>query len=144
MDNTSRTVHSWRPMTHEEIIRFLQRHSHGRLGLCVEDEPYVVPVAYAYSKGAIYFHTAKHGKKVDLMRQNSKVCFEIDEWHEAWASVICYGKVTLDDSLEAKGKGFELLTGQRLADERIGKAAVYIGTIGIEEIPGRCSIDFPF
>ena len=144
MENTVRTAHQWRQFNHGEMERFMQEHSHGRLGLCIEGEPYVVPVAYRYSEGAIYFHTGKHGKKLDFMKKNNKVCFEVDEWQKGWASVLSYGRITLRDDFEAKKKGFELLTGQSLLEDQISKAPVYIGTICIEEMTGRCSVDFQF
>jgi len=139
-----RTVHEWRELTKEETERLLGKHSHGRLGLCVEGEPYVVPVAYRYSEGAIYFHSPKRGKKLDTMKKNNRVCFEIDEWQKAWASVICYGSVALQDDFEAKRKGLELLAQQAISEERIESAPVYIGIIDIDEITGRCSTDFRF
>jgi len=131
-----RTVHQWRELTQNEIRRLLVQYSHGRLGLSVNDEPYIVPVAYVYSEGAIYFHTRKEGKKVDFIRKNNRVCFEVDEWQKAWASVICHGRVTLHDDLKTKRKGFELLAGRTLAKDQIKNAPAYIGIINIEEMTG--------
>ena len=52
------------------------------LGLAVNDEPYVVPMNYGYthenSKMVIYLHSAVRGKKLDMIRANPKVFFEID------------------------------------------------------------------
>jgi len=48
-------------------------------------EPYVLPLNYGYSKGAIYIHCAPVGKKLDLIKDNPKVAFE----------------VTIDDSLKS-------------------------------------------
>ena len=139
-----RPVHESRELTRGEIDFFLKKQLHGRLGLCVEGEPYVVPVSYIYSEGAIYFHAAKQGKKIDFIEKNNRVCFEVDEWQKGWVSVICYGKITLRDDFEAKKRGFKLLMGFDLAEERIKGASVYIGTIDIEEMTGRCSVDFEF
>ncbi|MGB2855825.1 MAG: pyridoxamine 5'-phosphate oxidase family protein [Dehalococcoidia bacterium] len=139
-----RTVHQWRELTKEEIEHLLTKHSHGRLGLCVENEPYIVPVAYKYFEGAIYFHSAKRGKKLDFIKKNNRVCFEIDEWQKAWASVICSGRAALHDDFESKRKGFELLAQQAMPEERIRSADAYIGTIDIEQMTGRCSTDYEF
>jgi hypothetical protein len=139
-----RPIHQTRELTRNEMERFLKKKFHGRLGLCVENEPYVVPVSYRYSEGQIYFHTAINGKKIDFMNKNDRICFESDEWEEGWASVICYGKVTLRDDLETKKYAFKLLTGQDLPEERIKHARIYIGIIDIEEMTGRCSTDFKF
>ena len=139
-----RPAHKWRELTQKEIEVFLIKHSHGRIGLCVEGGPYVVPIAYKYSGGRIYFRTAKGGKKIDFICKNNRICFEVDEWEKAGASVICYGRITLRDDFEAKKQGFELLTGQTIPEDRIRSARVYIGTIDIEETTGRCSVDFEF
>jgi len=141
----ARAAHrQWRELTQDEMERFLKEHSHGRLGLCVEDEPYVVPVAYKCDEGKIYFHSEKEGKKVDFIRKNNRVCFEVDEWLQGWASVMCYGHVALRDDFETKEKCFQLLMGQELPEERIRNTNVYIGIIEIEEMTGRASIDFKF
>ncbi len=49
-----------------------------RLGLCDGGRPYVVPVSFGFDDGALYFHTAPDGRKIDIMRRNPRVCFEVD------------------------------------------------------------------
>ena len=52
------------------------------LGLAVDNEPYVVPMNYGYTmedgKLTLYLHSALRGKKLDMMRTNPRVFFEID------------------------------------------------------------------
>ena len=52
------------------------------LGLAVDNEPYVVPMNYGYTmedgKLTLYLHSAPRGKKLDMIRANSRVFFEID------------------------------------------------------------------
>ena len=52
------------------------------LGLAVDNEPYVVPMNYGYTmedgKLRLYLHSALRGKKLDMMRTNPRVFFEID------------------------------------------------------------------
>ena len=52
------------------------------LGLAVDNEPYVVPMNYGYcyedGKLVLYLHSAVRGKKLDMIRQNPKVFFELD------------------------------------------------------------------
>jgi len=133
-----------RELSQGETERFLGEHSYGRLGLCLENEPYVVPVAYGYEQGRVYFHSARQGKKLDFIKKNNKVCFEVDEWQKGWASIICYGRVILRDDVEAKKKCFTLLTGQEINEEHLRDMRVCIGIIEVEEMSGRCSIDFKF
>ena len=52
------------------------------LGLSVNDEPYVVPMNYGYTmengKLVLYLHSALRGKKLDMLRANPRVFFEMD------------------------------------------------------------------
>ena len=52
------------------------------LGMCVDNEPYVVPMNYGYTmeegKLALYLHSAVQGKKLDMIRANSRVFIEMD------------------------------------------------------------------
>ena len=52
------------------------------LGLCVNNEPYVVPMNYGWTreggKLVIYLHSAVRGRKLDMLQANPKVFFELD------------------------------------------------------------------
>jgi len=63
-----------------EVMGAFLRESHvGRLGTVARDGyPMVKPLNFVYHDGKIYFHSAKEGEKIENIRQNSKVCFEID------------------------------------------------------------------
>ena len=49
-----------------------------RLGLSDENKPYVVPMNFGYKNNRLYFHCAKEGRKLDIIRKNPEVCFEFD------------------------------------------------------------------
>lgn len=78
----------------------------GRLASCAKDLPYVVPVQYALSQGLIYSFSMP-GRKIDNMRENPKVCLQVDELqdHRHWKSVIIEGGFrelfTVDDRQQA-------------------------------------------
>ena len=59
----------------DEIIRGAQV---CRLAMIDGDEPYLVPLSFGYDGRAIYFHSAVEGRKVEALRRNARVCFEID------------------------------------------------------------------
>jgi hypothetical protein len=61
-----------------EIDVVLRRGRIGRLACSANDRPYVVPITYAYDGGAIYGCTMP-GRKVDVMREQPLVCFEVEE-----------------------------------------------------------------
>lgn len=75
-----------------EIIDLLERQVIGRLGCHADGETYVVPVNYVYRNNAIYAHSGS-GKKLDMMRKNPNVCFQVDEISDTfrWKSVIVWG-----------------------------------------------------
>ena len=51
----------------------------GRLATVGEDGyPYITPVNYVYFRGAVYFHCAKSGEKLDNIGRENRVCFAVD------------------------------------------------------------------
>jgi hypothetical protein len=87
-------------MTSEEIEQFLVCTRVGRLGIAMENKPYVVPVGFACSQGKLFFHTCSKGLKMNLLRKNSNVCFEVDEALSdatMFKSVILFGTVEIID-----------------------------------------------
>lgn len=80
-------------MTAEECRDFLTRIHFGRLGCSLDDEPYVVPIYFAYQPDHLYAFSAV-GQKIEWMRANPKVCVEADEVtdHFHWTSVIVRGR----------------------------------------------------
>ena len=79
-------------MTPEEIDATLRRHRVGRIGCSANDRPYVVPMNYAYD-GTYVYGCSLPGRKVDVMREQPLVCFEVDEIERAstWRCVIAEG-----------------------------------------------------
>lgn len=92
-----------------------------RLAMSENDRPYIVPLCFGYEDNALYFHSAREGKKVDMLRKNSKVCFELDTDHEIvsdespckwtmkYRSVIGNGKASLIHDPEAKRQAFDII-----------------------------------
>jgi len=83
-----------RELDRDEIEAFLLGQRIARLGCHAGGETYVVPVIYAYGDGAIVTVT-QEGRKVAMLRENPRVCVEIDEYDTdgrgSWRSVIAYG-----------------------------------------------------
>ena len=82
-------------LSQDEIEALLRRRRIGRIGYCLEDRPYVVPVSYAYDGSAAYVFSGP-GRKIDAMRVQPRVCFEVDDIAESagavdWRSVIADG-----------------------------------------------------
>lgn len=75
-----------------EIIDLLESQVIGRIGCHSDGETYIVPVNYLYKNNAIYAHSG-NGKKIEMMRANPKVCFQVDQIKDTfrWKSVILWG-----------------------------------------------------
>src|SRR6478609_3860260 len=80
-------------LDHTAIEEVLNKHFIGRIGCHTNDEVYVVPVSYAYDGQYVYVRSFE-GKKMEIMRNNPKVCFEVDETQNManWKSVIAWGE----------------------------------------------------
>jgi len=77
----------------DQIESLLSSEVIGRIGCSANGITYVVPVTYAYDGKYIYAHS-KEGMKIQMMRQNPLVCFEVDRMENPanWQSVILWGK----------------------------------------------------
>ena len=87
----------------EDESRQLLRDQHlGRLGCCLNGEPYVVPVNYMFEGDSIYIHSMP-GRKIEVLRANPRVCLQVDEIKNTydWRSVIASGRfVEIKDKAE--------------------------------------------
>lgn len=91
-------------MSQEEIDQFLATARIGRLGLSLNQGPYIIPVGYVYANGKIAFHTCNSGIKMKALRENPQVCFEVDESlsdASMYKSVIIFGNAEILDDPEA-------------------------------------------
>ena len=108
-----------RQITDLEAIRaILDKAKVLHLAMIDGDRPYVVPLNYGYTleNGALtlYLHSAREGRKLDVLRQNDRVTFVLEtnvsqvsggdipcKYGEAYASVMGEGRaVLLTDSAE--------------------------------------------
>jgi hypothetical protein len=82
----------------------------GRIGCHIKGKTYVVPINYFYDGEFIYCHTHE-GLKIEIMRENPKICFETDtmENSETWKSVIAWGNYEELTDNEDRTKAFQLL-----------------------------------
>jgi len=79
-------------LTNEQIEEVLKENVLGRIGCCNGRKTYVVPVNYVFDGKFIIAHSLE-GMKVQIMRNNPNVCFEVDEMKNFsnWRSVIAWG-----------------------------------------------------
>ena len=109
----------------DQILHILDTGKVLHLGLAVDNEPYVVPMNYGYimegEKLVIYLHSAVQGKKLDMIRANPNVFFEIDcdlmpfegkvpcQYGLVYSSIMGRGKATLVEDVEEKKQAMTIL-----------------------------------
>jgi len=79
-------------LDNDEIESILHNHILGRIGCHSNNTTYIVPISYAYDGEFIYALT-REGLKVNIMRQNPEICFEVEDIADMgnWKTVICWG-----------------------------------------------------
>ncbi len=79
-------------LTELQSSNVLSSQALGRLACTDGKLPYVVPVTYHYDGKYIYGQT-NEGSKLEILRKNPNVCFEVDMMTDManWQSVIVFG-----------------------------------------------------
>ncbi len=108
----------------KEIENILKACSVCRLAMVDGDKPYLVPMNFGYRDGALYLHSAREGKKIELIKKNPEICFEVDEivrfrkaklacdWGVEYKSVIGSGKAVFLTGPEEKRRAFDIIMAQ--------------------------------
>ena len=110
----------------KEIDEILTKIKTGRLGTCCREIPYITPMNFTYDSEAlkIFLHCANEGKKLENIRINRNVCFEVDDVAElmvkqptcassvAYRSVVLFG--TIKEVTDHYEKNYAL---QKLAEK---------------------------
>lgn len=142
----------------KEIEEIIKQCKVCHIAMSDDGMPYVIPLNFGYrfigdDSLELYFHSALNGRKLDILRKNNKVCFEISYVGEtivseevcrsgcAYASVIGYGEVTfLEDNLD-KCNGLSFLfahqTGREMIFEKKQAKSVCVFKLVSKEYTGK-------
>jgi hypothetical protein len=110
----------------KEIEGILDKGFVCHLGLTDGARAYIVPLNYAYQNNAIYIHSASEGKKIDMMKANCNVCFQIDinnndierrgdepcEWGTKFECIMGTGKAIFLEDPKEKCVALNLIVGR--------------------------------
>jgi uncharacterized protein len=102
-------------LTETQIDDLLRKEIVGRIGCHTPEMVYVVPISYVYDGKNIYCHTYE-GLKVEMMRKNPNVCFEVDDISNMgnWQSVIAWGKFEEINKSDERNSALRLLLNRAL------------------------------
>ena len=103
-------------LNEQECRDFLAEHCFAHLGCHSGDRLYVVPISYVLDGNRMIGQT-KAGMKIDIMRENPKVCVQVDQIENIanWNSVIAWGQfeeLSGHEAIEAMGKLIDWLGNQ--------------------------------
>lgn len=108
----------------ERIWEILRTGEVCRVAFCGEDWPYIVPMSFGILDGKLYFHCAADGTKLDLLKANPNVCFEVEanvevvpgdqacDWSVRYQSVIGFGHASVVEGLDERQAGIKALLTQ--------------------------------
>lgn len=139
-----------------EMLDILNRCDTVRIAMHGEEYPYAVPVSFgmeeADGKVIVYFHCARQGLKVDLLKANPFVCVEGDIFIRVeetahgitarYESVIGFGKCELLTDTEEIKHGLKVLLdhygyNDYPLDRCMGLDHVFVGKIVLDTITGK-------
>ena len=109
----------------QEICRILDTAKVLRLGIAVDNVPYIIPLNYGYTmedgRLTLYMHSAVNGSKLELLRKNPDVCFELDcdnipfegkvacQYGLAYHAISGRGRAEIIEDVEQKMAGMSIL-----------------------------------
>ena len=149
-----------------ELAELLQSGDICHLSMVDDGKPYVIPLNYGYieggyleggtTNGALYFHSAPEGRKLDILRKNPQVCFSIVadhqliegvkacSWSASYRSVIGTGKAFILTEPAEKDEGLKILMAQysdrdyEFSEKDLERVVVI--RVEIEEMSGKGSV----
>jgi nitroimidazol reductase NimA-like FMN-containing flavoprotein (pyridoxamine 5'-phosphate oxidase superfamily) len=107
-----------------EIVAIIKSCSVCRLAMADGRQPYIVPLCFGYRDNTLYFHTGRAGRKLDILRQNPRVCFEFEDgcdviagktackWGMRYRSVIGTGTATFVETAVGKTQALDIIMQQ--------------------------------
>lgn len=127
-----------------------------RIALSNENAPYIVPMNFGYKDDCVYLHSAREGTKLNIMKVNDNICFEVEsqvelvknenlcKWGAKYYSVIGFGKAVIVDDINEKRKALNIImekyTGKashEYSEESINKIVVI--KVALHSLSGKKS-----
>lgn len=130
-----------------ELIQIIEKCKVCRIAMQDNDGLYIVPMNFGYTcesnQLVLFFHSAKEGRKINALKENSDVCFEMDCEHSLitadvacrygyfFKSIVGNGNVVFIDDVEEKKIALSALmkhqTGQDFSfdDRMAGSVSVF-------------------
>jgi len=146
-----------RPLTFKpELEAIIKKCDFCSLSMVDQDNsPYVLHMNFGYLEDNIYFHASQKGKKIDILKNNPKVCIAFSTDHElryvneevacSWGmkyrSILAYGKVEFIEDMQEKEQVLKIIMANYTDSEfSFNAPAVFevcVFKVSIEKLDGR-------
>lgn len=110
----------------ENVEPILQACKVCRIAMIADGRPYVIPMNFGYtwdgSGFTLYFHSGLKGKKIDALKADPRICFEMDiqdgltgdgdlacRYSYAFSSIVGEGSVEFAQTNDEKRQGFDII-----------------------------------
>ena len=139
----------------EKIAEIINKAEICHLGLVDGERAYVVPLNFGFDGRRLYLHSAREGKKIDLLKKNPNVCFEMVGQSDLapgeqacgfttyFSSVIGFGRARIIEDGPAKVQALDVIMAHHNGPQGGYKdkalAAMAVIVIDIEEMTGKVS-----
>ena len=141
----------------QEIEDIIEKSDVCRIALSDNDVPYIVTMNFGFRKGAnpcLFFHCAKEGKKIEMIKRNNLACFQFDIDHllvktdigcncgMQYRSVVGTGRISFVTEREQKIEALEYLMhhyagGHSHRFEEKNLEGTFMLRLDIDEISGK-------
>ncbi|PLX87182.1 MAG: pyridoxamine 5'-phosphate oxidase family protein [Desulfuromonas sp.] len=125
-----------------------------RLALHDLPAPYIVPMSFGYRDRTLYFHAARDGHKINLIKQNPQAGFDISidlgdvdggdqgcEWSVRYRSVTGHGHIVVVENVAEKRAALDRIMGQYAEgeffypDEMVARTLIF--KLNVESMTGK-------
>lgn len=127
-----------------------------RIALSDDDKPYIVPMNFGYKDNTLFLHSASEGYKIDVLKRNNNVCFQMDikteivksespcNWGMKYLSLIGSGNAHLIDNLSEKREALDVIMSKYSPDVSFSYSdealkEVLVIKVNIDNITGKKS-----
>ena len=105
----------------EEIEGIINKANVIRMAVCENNRPYIIPLNFGYKDNCIYIHSSKKGKKIDILKKNNNISFEVDidtvliqsekacDFSMKYKSVVGFGKAYFISDLKEKKQALDII-----------------------------------
>ncbi len=139
----------------DAVASVIRKSTMCRLAMSDDGQPYVIPMSFGFQDGAVYFHCAPEGRKIDILRKNPRVCIEFDvdcrlktgdaacKWGFQFQSAIAFGVAAFIEDAAGKRAALDIIMRQysgetfTYPDSAIDKIVVI--RVAVTELTGKAA-----